>query len=516
MKRGPFLPLLCMNERLPSALIAALVAMLFSSVVQHAHAQGTSQARDPAPAPAARARPRTATPPPEPAPAPAASGLSFGDTVFGRLPQQAAEPAAAPARPANAPRAAGSAGDYIVAVVGQELVTAFEVEQRMAAVKQALRPGERAPDDADLRKQTLDGLIDERIVLVHARDNGAKVDDPELDRAVQAVASQNKVSVQQLRAAVQREGIDWSRFRQQLRDQLLIERVREREVNARIKMTDVEIDDWVARRRGGASAAGEPEYTVSQILVALPDKPDEATLARQRIKAEALLVRAKGREDFAAIAREASDDAASREQGGSMGARPAGRLPDAFVEVVRKLEAGVVAPQLLQTGAGFHVLKLVQRRDASDVLTVTETRARHILVRPAPGATAQAVRQQLLDLKRQIESGSRRFEDAAKQFSQDDTAERGGDLGWAAPGNFVTEFETALERLGPGAISEPVTTRFGQHLIQVVERRGTQVNARQFREQARTSLRGERFDKAYGEWLDELRARAYVERRETP
>ena len=222
----------------------------------------------------------------------------------------------------------------------------------------------------------------------------------------------------------------------------------------------------------------------------------------------------RGGEAFATVAREVSEDA-NRANGGEIGLRAADRLPDAFLEVVRPMNSGDVSPTLLRTGAGFHVLKLVERNDGK-AFRVTQTRARHILLRPSPQLSAQAIQERLADFKRQIESGARRFEDLAREHSLDGSANAGGDLGWTTPGQFVPEFEQAMNGLAIGGLSNPVVSRFGVHLIQVVERRNVALDAKQLREQARTALRERKFEAAYAEWVREVRARAYVEFREAP
>jgi peptidyl-prolyl cis-trans isomerase SurA len=405
-------------------------------------------------------------------------------------------------------------GDHIVAIVGQDLVTAFEVDRRLVLVRDEFTSSGRAlPPASELEKRVLDALIDERVVLVHARESGVRVDEAELDRAVQSVAAQNKLTVVQLREQLRNDGLDYTRFRADIRDQLLVERVREREVLGRIKIGDLEVDDFLAKQ-GARGRAGELELNLAQILVSLPEQPDDAAVARARAKAEAALARVVAREDFAAVAKAVSDGSAA-DKGGEIGLRAANRLPDAFVDAARRLRVGEVTPALVRTGAGFHILKVLERKDAQDT-SVVHTRARHILVRPAAQASADAVQRQLLDLKRQIEAGRLTFEDAARRNSQDGSAEQGGDLGFAPPGSYVPEFEAAMNALRPGQMSEPIATRYGLHLIQVVERKDVVVTSKQLREQARNALREQRWGQAFGEWLDELRGRAYIERRDAP
>jgi peptidyl-prolyl cis-trans isomerase SurA len=404
-------------------------------------------------------------------------------------------------------------GDYIVAVVNSELVTANEVEQRSARARdEARRSGARLPPSDALRKQVVDALIDERVLVTYARDSGIKVDEVELDRAVSSVAAANRISLPELRKRLAAEGIEFGRFRSSLRDQILVERVREREVQARIRTTDAEIDKMVEQQRDAAEAAAE--LNLAQILITVPEGASEATVAERRARIDAALARIQGGADFAAVARELSEDG-NRANGGVIGMRPASRLPDLFVEATKNLKAGEVTVQPVRSGAGFHIIKVIERR-AGEAHRVTQTRARHILLRTSAQASAQDAARRLEDLKRQIEAGLRRFEDVAREVSEDGSATGGGDLGWVSPGGFVPEFEDAMNRLAPNAVSAPVVSRFGVHLIQVVERRQVALSDKEIREQARSALRERKFESAYQEWAKELRARAYIEMREPP
>ncbi|MFM8769859.1 MAG: peptidylprolyl isomerase [Rubrivivax sp.] len=412
-----------------------------------------------------------------------------------------------------ADRAAVRSGDYIVAIVNQELVTAVEVSRRLARAKEdAQRTGARLPPDEELRRQVVESLIEERVILTHARETGGRVDDGELDRAVQAVAAQNQLNVAQLRERLAAEGIDLARFRANLRDQLLVERTREREVYQRIRLTDSDVEDYLERQR--LAAAAEAPVNLAQILVSVPEGASETVAAERRRLAEAALARVRAGEPFEAVARQVSEDA-QRERGGEIGARPASRLPDLFVEATRSLKAGEVTPVPVRSGAGFHVLKVLSRADAS-LSQVTQTRSRHILLRVSNRLTAEAAQARLVDYRRLIEAGTRSFEDMAREFSEDGSAAQGGDLGWAGPGTMVPEFEEAMNALPLGGLSLPVVSRFGVHLIQALERRNVAIDPRQLREQARNALREQRFEDAYVEWARDLRGRAYVEMREPP
>jgi len=404
-------------------------------------------------------------------------------------------------------------GDWIAAVVNQELVTAGEVERRLERAKaEGTRTGMRLPSDDDLRRQAMDALIDERVIITSARESGMRIDEPEIDRAVQSVAQQNQLTMPALRERLRLEGIDYGRFRGNLRDQMMMERLREREVYRRIQIKDEEIDKVLAERR--AAAGVDAELNVAQILVTVPEGADAAAVAARRAVAMAALARVRAGEAFDAVAKQISEDG-NRERGGEIGMRPASRLPDIFVTAVQPLKAGEVMAEPLRTGAGFHVLKLIARNDNSEP-TVTQTRARHVLLRTSPQLNAEVASKRLSEYRQQIESSRRSFEDVARQFSEDGSAAAGGDLGWSAPGVMVPEFEEAMNALPLGGLSAPVVSRFGVHLIQVLERRDVAVDPKQLREQARNVLREQKFEQAYVDWAKELRARAYVEMREPP
>jgi peptidyl-prolyl cis-trans isomerase SurA len=403
-------------------------------------------------------------------------------------------------------------GDHIAAVVNQDVVAASEVNQRYERLRAEARQRGEAADPEVLRKQALEALIEDRVIVTYARENGSRVDEPELDRVVGNVATQNRLSLDQLRERLKEEGMDYKRFRENLRDQMMTERVREREVQGRIRITDGEIDQFLDEQR--KKSAGGVQLNLAQILVTVPEGASEAQVAERRAKAEAALKRVQGGEDFTAVARELSEDG-NKARGGEIGLRPADRLPDVFVDFVRDLKSGQVAPQLLRSGAGFHVLKLVQRRDGSEAASlVTQTRARHVLLRPSPQLPAELAALRLQEFKRAIESGRASFEDVARENSEDGSAPQGGDLGWVSPGAFVPEFEEAMNALPLGGLSEPVVSRFGLHLIKVEERRDVEVDPKQLREQARNALREQKYEDAYKDWVRDLRARAFVELRE--
>jgi len=403
--------------------------------------------------------------------------------------------------------------DYIVAVVNQELVTNAELQARLARIRdEAARSKTPLPPPAELRKQVLEALIDERVQVTNARETGPKIDEAELDRAVANVAVQNQMSMAQLRTRLQQQGIAYSTFRNNVKDQMLMERVREREVNQRIRINNDEIDKLLEQRR--AAAGTSAQLNIAQILVSVPEGASAEVLAQRQARAEAALARVKGGDAFDVVAKEISEDG-NKAQGGVIGMRPMDRLPDVFVEVARNLKPGEVSPTLLRSGAGFHVLKLVGRQDGG-AFSVQQTHARHILLRVSEQLSVEAASRRLAEFKRQILSGAKLFEQLARENSEDGSAAGGGDLGWTSPGTFVPEFEETMNALPLNGISDPLTSRFGVHLIQVLERRQITLDVKQQREQARNVLREQKFEDAYAEWVRDLRGRAYIEMREPP
>jgi peptidyl-prolyl cis-trans isomerase SurA len=410
-------------------------------------------------------------------------------------------------------RAFAQGGDYIVAVVNQEVVTAAEVQQRIAQIRDdAAHSRTSLPSSAVLRQQVLDALIDERVLVTNARDSGVRIDDVELDRAVANIAAQNQLTMPQLRDRLRGEGLEFSKFRDSVKDKMLVERVREREVASRIQISDAEIDALIEQRR--AASGGNAQYDIAQIMVSVPDGASLAVVAERRERALAALQRARAGEDFAAVAREVSEDG-NRAKGGEIGMRAADRLPDVFVRTVHLLKVGDVAPDLLRSAAGFHVLKLVDRRD-SGPFTVQQVHSQHILLRPSAELTAEAATRRLEQFKRDILAGKSTFGQLARVNSEDGSAAQGGDLGWTSPGQFVPEFEDAISRLDVGGISDPFVTRFGIHIVQLVERRDVTLDRKQQREQARNILREKKFEDAYADWLRDLRGQAYIELRDPP
>jgi peptidyl-prolyl cis-trans isomerase SurA len=405
-----------------------------------------------------------------------------------------------------------SGRDYIVAVVDSVPITNHDVALRAPQLRDQLKQqGRTAPEGEALLKAALERLIVEKALLQHAKETGVSVEEDAVNQAEQRLAAQSQLSLAALHQKVQAEGMSIERLRQNLREQLTLQRLSERNVPGRIKVSDVEIDQAV-RQRQSASIDTNPDIELGHVLIAVSEKATDTEVAALQAKAETALASLKRGDDLARVAKEFSNGA-ERDKGGLMGLRPANRYPTLFVDATKSLSIGEVT--LVRSGAGFHVLKLVTKR-ASNVVTVTQTHPRHILLRPGGQLSQTTARGQLAEYKRQIEAGKADFAKLAREHSQDGSAAEGGDLGWVSPGMFVPEFEEVMNKLQPGQIADPAISRFGVHLIQVLERREAPISERELRDFARSSLREKKFDETYQLWAQEVRGRAYVEYRDAP
>ncbi|MCO4890071.1 peptidylprolyl isomerase [Cupriavidus sp. WGtm5] len=407
--------------------------------------------------------------------------------------------------------------DEVVAVVNNSVITRRELLDRADEIESQLRAGGRpVPARADLLGEVLERLVMERVQTQAAQDAGIRVTDQEVDRAIESVAQQNQMNAAELRRRVEGSGMTWTKYRDELRKQVQVIRLREREVDSKVQVYDGEIDNYLAARGGQGAAAGPTEYNMAQILVRVPENASDAQKQALRAKAEGLLKQAQGGADFAQLA-QTSSEGPEAAQGGAMGFREIGRLPALFANAVVDLQPGAVAPEVVESAAGFHVIKLVAKRAApasgpAAAGKITQTQVRHILIRTGPNMPEAEARRQLGTLRDRITHGGD-FADAAKRFSQDGSAQNGGDLGWVSPGELVPEFEQAMSRLRPNEISEPVVTQFGVHLIQVLNRRETELSPEKQRDFARAEVREQKLRAAYDDWVRQLRSQAYVEYR---
>jgi peptidyl-prolyl cis-trans isomerase SurA len=422
----------------------------------------------------------------------------------------------------NLPRSTAAAtptqqgtADFIVALVNSEPVTNSEVRQRLLRVEQQIaQEGTAMPARDVLVREVLEQIINERAQTQQASELGITVDEAAVTQAEQAIAAQNQLSPDELRRRLAADGIDINRFRNNLRNQILLQRVQERQVDSRVRVTDADIDDFIREQRGNNDLASL-ELNLAHVLVAVPEGATPERIQELQARAQGVADRARAGADFAQLARESSD-APERANGGLFGMRPANRLPTLFVDATRTLNAGGVAGPL-RSPAGFHVLKVIEKKQAGmPDAVVTQTRARHILLRTGPQLSQADAVARLAGFRQQIASGQANFEALAREHSQDGSASQGGDLGWAGPGMFVPEFEQAMNALRPGEMSAPLVSRFGVHLIRVDERRQATLTQREQRDMVRGLAREKKLEDALRVWTQDTRSRAYVEYRDPP
>jgi peptidyl-prolyl cis-trans isomerase SurA len=397
--------------------------------------------------------------------------------------------------------------DRVIAVVNDEAITQYELDDARRIVVQQLKQQNVQQPAADvLDKQVLERLITERALLQHAKDSGIKVDDTQVERAIQRIAEDNKLTLDGLRQALAREGVAYVRYREDLRSEIVMQRLREREVDARITVSDAEVENYLATIK--AQSGGEAEYRLAHILVLVPEQANAEQIEAKRRRADEALKNIRDGTDFGQVAAGFSD-ASDALSGGNLGWRPGARLPTVFAETVRGMKAGDVSP-VLRSAAGFHIVKLIERRSRNEPALVDQTHVRHILIR-VNEITSEAEGKAKIDRLKDRLDGGAKFEDMAKLNSEDASSAKGGDLGWLGPGDTVPVFEDAMNKLTVNQVSAPVRTPFGWHLIEVLGRRKQDVSADRERMQAQLAIRQRKSDEAFQDWVRQTRDRAYVE-----
>ena len=400
--------------------------------------------------------------------------------------------------------------DRVMAVVNSEVLTKLDLDDQVrVATQQLKRQGTPLPDPDVLQRQLLERMITARILVQKARETGLRVDDTQLQRAIERIAEENKLSLDQFREVMDTDGINFSRFREEIRNEILISRLKEREVDNRIVITDAEIDAYL--RNQAAQGGTDDEFSVAHILVLVPEGASPEQIQTKRAIADRALSQLQGGTDFRQVSASISD-AQNALDGGLLGWRTTARLPEIFVEAVRAMRVGDVSP-ILRSANGFHILKLMDKRGNDTPVIVKQTHARHILIRLNEVVSEADARQRLAGLRERAVLGKVDFGELARQHSEDASAARGGDLGWLTSGATVPDFERAMDGLKPGEISEPVQTQFGWHLIQVLERRDEDMSRERQRLVARQAIRQRKADEAYQEWIRLERDKAYVEYR---
>ena len=399
--------------------------------------------------------------------------------------------------------------DRIVAVVNTEVITQNDLNERVGlVVRQLQRQGGQLPSSDVLSRQILERLINDLLQVQLAKETGIKVDDATLDRTIERIAQENNLSMTEFRGALERDGIRYPRFREDIRNEILLARLREREVESSIVVTDAEVETELARL--AREATGDSEYRLSHVLVLVPPQASAEQIEARRRRALLALSELRRGANFAQIAATYSD-APDATQGGNLGWRPSSRLPSLFLESIERLQPGDVS-DILRSPNGFHIVKLLEKRGKAAVAGVQQTQVRHILLRARDGLSESEARQRLLTLRERIQKGAD-FAELARVHSEDASASKGGDLGWVAAGDTVPEFERVMNALKEGEVSQPTQTPFGWHLVQVLARRSDELSEDRKKTAARQAIRARKADEAYQDWLRQSRDRAFVENR---
>lgn len=428
--------------------------------------------------------------------------------------------------PANSPASAVQPrlADAILVVVNNEVITRYEFLERLKVIETRLKSqGGQMPPIQQLQRQLLERMIVERAQLQQAKESGIKVDDASLDRAVARIADQNKLTMPEFRKRLEEDGMVYSQFRSEIRNEMILQRLREREVDNKIQVSDAEIDAYMGAQEDTTATTAPQEYNIGQILIRVPENASPQQLAESKRRAEEVIAQLNAGGDFAKLAA-AYSDGTDGLTGGELGWRSQDRLPQLFIDAVGNLQQGQVAP-LVKSGNGFHVLKLLGKRTQSVMragaapsataaaATVKQTHASHILIKVNQVVTEADARRKLTELKQRLDNKAATFEELARLYSNDFSASKGGDLGWIYPGDTVPEFERAMDALPIGQVSEPIQSPFGYHLILVTERKADDVSQERQRMVARQAIREQKQEEATQDWLRQVRDRAYVEYR---
>ncbi len=399
--------------------------------------------------------------------------------------------------------------DRIVAVVNDEVITGNDLNERVQlVVRQLQRQGGALPAADALQRQILERMINDLVQAQLAKENGIKVDDLTLDRTIERISQENNLTMIDFRKALERDGIRYPRFREDIRNEITLARLREREVENSIVVTDAEVDTELARE--AKETSGDSEFRIAHVLVLVPSQASNEQIEQRRRRAMLALSELRRGSNFAQVAATYSD-APDATQGGNLGWRPSGRLPSLFLDALDKLQPGEVS-DILRSPNGFHIVKLLEKRGRAAAQGVQQTHVRHILLRAREGLSESEARERLQRLRERIEGGAD-FAEIARQNSEDASASKGGDLGWVASGDTVPEFERVMNALRDKEVSPPIQTPFGWHLVQVLERRSDELSGDRKKIAARQSIRARKGDEAYQDWLRQVRDRAFVENR---
>jgi peptidyl-prolyl cis-trans isomerase SurA len=410
---------------------------------------------------------------------------------------------AAPARPSNQTVPL----DRVIAVVNDEALTQYELDEQKRIVLTQMRASNVRPPAPDIfETQILERLIIDRALLQFAKENGVRVDDQTVERTILRIAQENKITPEELRRALDREKVSYSKYREDIRREVTIQRLREREVDSRVQVSEAEVDNYLATIK--AQAGGETEYQLAHIMVGVPEQASPDQIEARRRRAEEAMTQLKGGKDFKEVAA-AYSDAQDATAGGDLGWRTPARLPTVFLDTLKVMKKGDTSPVLRSPG-GFHIVKLNDMRSSNAPTVVEQTHVRHILVRVNEVTSESEAKAKAERIRDRIDTGAK-FADQARLNSEDATSSKGGDLGWVNPGDTVPEFEQAMVKLKVNELSAPVRSPFGYHIIMVEERRTQDVTLERKRDIARKAIRDRKADEQFSEFMRQVRDKAYVE-----
>ena len=399
--------------------------------------------------------------------------------------------------------------DRIVAIVDQTVVTEQELESRITTVTAQLKKqGTELPAESILRKQILERLITDTLQIQYAAQTGLKVDDNQLDKTIERIAEQNQMTLTEFSEALAKDGVSMRKFRSDIRNEITIARLREREVDGRVNVTESEIDNFLTSQ--AANTENQDEFEISHILIRTPEEGATEDVQKAKAKVDVAVKELNTGKSFAEVSASFSD-APNALEGGKLGWKSGAQMPALFLDALKTMQVGEVS-QPLRSPNGFHVLKLTNKRGGNSPLVIQQTHSRHILIKLSEIMSEKEGKQKMDNIKERLDNGEK-FEVLARQYSEDSTASNGGDLGWINPGDTVPQFEKAMNELKDNQISQPVRTQFGWHVIQVIERRSQDMSKEAARLKARQEIRAKKADEAYQDWIRELRDRAYVELR---
>lgn len=400
--------------------------------------------------------------------------------------------------------------DRIVAIVDKNAITEQELEAKVRTVSDQLtKQGKQLPQERILRKQILERLIVDSIQLQLAAERGIKVNEIQLEKTIERIAEQNQMSVETFKTALANDGVSYNAFREDMRNEITIARLKESEINNRINISEGEVDNYLTTQENSKDGKQE-EFELSQILIRTPEESSPQDIEAAQIKVEEVLAELNKGESFEKVSASFSD-APNALEGGNMGWRSSSQIPPAFLALLKEMSVGQ-ASKPIRSPNGFHIIKINNKRSADSTLIVEQTHARHILIKLNEVVSEQEAKQKMDGLKERLDNGAD-FAELAQQYSEDGSANSGGDLGWVNPGDTVPEFETAMNALAPEEISEPIRSPFGWHIIQVLERRKQDMTDQAARIQARKEIFSRKVEEAYEDWIHELRDRAFVELR---